>query len=215
MASAGPERPRLWASIGEGLRFVVEDRVLLALAASAGLFNLFDGVIFAVYILYATRQLAIPPALLGAIIAGGGAGGLLGALLVGRVVRRLGAGRALLGGLLLATAGELLIALASGPVGLAAGLLLAAEVIVGLGAAAYGISSLTLRQLVTPAAMQGRVHAVNRTITTGLGPLGALAGGALGQAMGLRAPLIVGALGTLLAAALLLASPVRSARLSA
>jgi len=208
--SARPGALELWTSVARGLRFVVENRTVLALAGSAGLFNLFDGVVFAVYILFATRQLAIPPAVLGTIIAAGGAGGLLGAVAAGRAARHLGTGRALLGAMLVATAGELLIAFAGGPVGLAAALLLVAEVLVGLGAAVFGVNYLTLRQLVTPAPMQGRVHATSRAIVSGLGPLGALAGGVLGQAAGLRAPLIVGALGTLSAAALLLASPVRS-----
>jgi predicted MFS family arabinose efflux permease len=94
----------------------------------------------------------------------------------------------------------------------AAGLLLVAEVVVGAGAAVYGIGSLTLRQVVAPPAMQGRVHAINRTLSNGLVPLGALLGGVLGQTLGLRTPLVVGAAGTLAAAALILASPVRSWR---
>jgi MFS family permease len=200
------------ASVVEGVRLIAGSPLLRALSGSAGLFNLFDGVIFAVYVLYATRQLAIPPAVLGAIFAASGAGGLIGALLAGRVARRLGLGRALLAALLVATAGELLIALAAGPVPVAAALLLAAELIVGFGAATFGVNHVSLRQLVTPASMQGRVHAANRMLGNGLGPLGALAGGILGQAAGLRAPLVVGALGTLVAALWLLASPVRSWR---
>jgi len=168
--------------------------------------------IFAVYILYASRELAIPPALLGVIIAAGGVGGLLGAFVAGWVSRRLTAGRALLAALVVATVGEALIAFASGPLGLTASLLLAAEVLVGLGAAVFSINYLTLRQLLTPVELQGRVHATNRTIITGLVPVGALVGGVLGQLLGLRAPLIVGAAGTLLAAVLLFASPLRTWR---
>jgi hypothetical protein len=111
-----------------------------------------------------------------------------------------------------AAAGEFLIALAGGPVAVAAGLLLVAEVVVGMGASVFAINYLTLRQLVTPAEMQGRVHAASRTVVRGPALLGALAGGVLGQALGLRVPMVVGALGTLLAAALLLGSPVRSWR---
>lgn len=211
-AGTGSGFAAFWQSIGQGLRFMVENRVLLALSAAAGLFNLFDGMIFAVYILYASRELAIPPALLGVIIAAGGVGGLLGAFVAGWVSRRLTAGRALLAALVVATVGEALIAFASGPLGLTASLLLAAEVLVGLGAAVFSINYLTLRQLLTPVELQGRVHATNRTIITGLVPVGALVGGVLGQLLGLRAPLIVGAAGTLLAAVLLFASPLRTWR---
>lgn len=118
--------------------------------------------------------------------------------------------RALLAALLVATAGEALIAFASGPVAVTASLLLTAEILVGLGAAVFSIQYLTLRQLVTPTRLQGRIHATNRTIITGLVPIGALVGGLVGGALGLRAPLIAGAAGTLLAAALLFFSPLRT-----
>jgi predicted MFS family arabinose efflux permease len=45
----------------------------------------------------------------------------------------------------------------------------------------------------------------------GLEPVGAIAGGVLGQLFGLRTSLFVGAAGTLLAVVWLLLSPVRSA----
>jgi len=199
-----------WRSIGEGLRFMLDNRILLVLSAAAGLFNLFDGMIFAVYILYANQQLAIPPAVLGVIIAAGGIGGLLGAFVAGLVARRLSAGRAMLAALVVATAGEALIAFASGPVAVTASLLLSAEILVGLGASVFSINYLTLRQVLTPAELQGRIHAANRTLVTGLVPVGALAGGLIGQALGLRAPLIAGAAGTLLVGVLLFASPLRT-----
>lgn len=47
-------------------------------------------------------------------------------------------------------------------------------------------------------------------LASGLGPLGALAGGVLGQMIGLQATLVLGGLGTLLAALWLGVSPLRS-----
>ena len=44
-----------------------------------------------------------------------------------------------------------------------------------------------LRQGLTPDRLRGRVHATVRVFTTGLVPLGAFAGGLLGEAIGLRA----------------------------
>jgi MFS family permease len=93
----------------EGIRFMVADRRLRALAASAGLFNLFDGVIFAVYVLYATRALGITQVSLGLIFAAGGAGALAGTVLAGRITRKLGLGPALVAAVLVAVAGEVVI----------------------------------------------------------------------------------------------------------
>lgn len=199
----------LAASMTRGLRFIVGDSRLRALAASAGLFNFFDGVIFAVYVLYATRVLGVTQVSLGLIFAAGGAGALAGAVLAGRITRRLGLGPALVTAVVVAVAGEVVIPFALGPPAVAAVTLAAAEVIVGIGAAVFGINNVSLRQTVAPAALQGRVHAASRMVDSGLYPAGALLGGLVGQLWNMRVALFAGALGTMLAAAVILASPVR------
>src|SRR5262249_22762916 len=109
-AVAGPGGRRslrgLAHSMTEGLRFMAADPRLGALAGSAGLFNFFDGVIFAVYVLYATRTLGIAQLSLGLIFAAGGAGALGGAMLAGRITRKFGLGPALVTAVLVAIAGE-------------------------------------------------------------------------------------------------------------
>jgi hypothetical protein len=70
----------------------------------------------------------------------------------------------------------------------------------------------SLRQSVTPSALQGRVHAASRLVDTGLYPAGALLGGLIGQAWSMRAALFARALGTMFAAAMILSSPVRKDR---
>ena len=199
----------LSTSMTEGLRFMVADPRLRALAAAAGLFNFFDGVIFAVYVLYATRALGVTQVSLGLIFAAGGAGALTGAVLAGRITRRLGLGPALVSAVLIAVAGEVVIPFALGPPAVAAVMLAAAEVVVGIGAAVFGINNVSLRQTVAPAALQGRVHAASRMVDSGLYPAGALLGGLVGQLLNMRAALFAGALGTTLAAVVILVSPVR------
>ena len=63
-----------------------------------------------------------------------------------------------------------------------------------------------------PAGASRRVSATVRVLTSGVVPLGALAGGLLGEAIGLRATVLVGASGVLLAFLWVLLSPVRSLR---
>jgi hypothetical protein len=73
----------------------------------------------------------------------------------------------------------------------------------------YDINATSLRQAVAPARVIGRVNAFNRMLDLGFTLLGILLGGAIGQTVGLRPALFIGA-GAMLAAALwLLASPVR------
>jgi hypothetical protein len=65
---------------------------------------------------------------------------------------------------------------------------------------------------VPPDPLQGRVNATFRVIVWGVSPIGALMGGLLGEAVGLRATLLIGALGVFLEFGWVLFSPVRSLR---
>src|SRR5262249_8841758 len=55
-------RPHLATEIGDGLRIVLRHPILRTLAVGSGLFNLFDSVLLAVYVLYLTRVLGVAPA---------------------------------------------------------------------------------------------------------------------------------------------------------
>ncbi|HEX4214369.1 MAG TPA: MFS transporter [Candidatus Dormibacteraeota bacterium] len=201
------------ASIGEGLRYVAADPLPRAVAGTSAIFNLFDGVIFAVYVLYVTRDLHLDALALGLIFAACGVGGLAGALLARRLEARLTAGPTLICGIALATAGELLIPFAGGPEALAVSVLTLAEFAVGVGVTVWLINSVSLLQVHIPNSLQGRVNGTMGIAWSGLEALGAVVGGVLGQMAGLRAPLIVGAAGTSLALLWLVLSPVRSAHL--
>jgi hypothetical protein len=71
------------------------------------------------------------------------------------------------------------------------------QVLFGLGAVAYNITQISLRQAITPERLQGRMNAAMRWIVWGTIPLGSLAGGAIATAYGLKAALWVGAIGGL------------------
>jgi MFS family permease len=65
-----------------------------------------------VYLLFATRDLALGPAAIGIIAGVGGAGSFLGAAVAGRVIARLGIGQTMLLGMAGFTVGNALIPLA-------------------------------------------------------------------------------------------------------
>ena len=75
-----------------------------------------------------------------------------------------------------------------------------------------GSHQTSLRQAVTPERLRGRVNASYAFLTSGVRPFGALLGGVLGQRVGLSPTLTVGALGILVAAAWITASPIRAIR---
>ena len=83
--------------------------------------------LFALYVLYATRRLGLSPVLLGGILSVGSLGALLGALLAGRIARRYGVGPTLVGAMLLGHLGTLLIPLVTTPLIVVVPLLVVAQ----------------------------------------------------------------------------------------
>ena len=179
---------RFWAELREGLRFVRANRLLVALAASAGAWQMCHNAALVVNILYATRSLGLSEQWIGLSYTGLGIG-TVGASLIGdRISRRIGPGPCLTLGFGLCGLGWTLLALTPpGRWGVAA--FVANLVLFGLGAVFIFINFISLRQAVTPAPMLGRMTSTMRClILIPAGP-GALIGGWLGEHLGLRAAL--------------------------
>jgi MFS family permease len=204
------EQPGLRSELGEGMATVFKSPLLRAIAGSTATTNLFSNATFAVFILYATRDLAIGPAALGFILAALGPGALLGALLASHLARRLGPGPTIVGAILVGGTGWLLIPLANGPPSVAAAMLAAGFFVVGLGGPIYNINQVSLRQALTPRRLLGRMNATMRFLVWGTMPIGSLLGGYLGTTIGLRPTLAVAAVGSSLAFLWVFLSPVRA-----
>ena len=105
----------------------------------------------------------------------------------------------------------LLIPLAHGSVAACSAFLIAAQ-LGDLAWPVYTISERSLRQAITPNHLLGRVNSSMHLLFHGVLPLGALAGGAIAQAVGMRRALLIGAIGVLLSTLWLVFSPVRRLR---
>ena len=207
------EQPPVWRDAVAGLRLVLAHPLLRATAASTATWSFFGSFFGALYGLYVLREVGLSPVLLGVLIGSGGIGALVGAMLVNRVTRRLGIGRTLISALLFMGVVSVLVPLAAGfDKGIAAVLLLVSQMVGDVAVAIYLISELSLRQAVTPDEKLGRVNASFAFIVGGIGTLGLLTGGLLGQAVGLRPALAIAIAGTMLASLWLVFSPVRRLR---
>jgi len=200
---------RVREEIGEGVRWVWRHPVLRPLTGATGILAFFNSLLEAVYLLYLTRHLALAPATLGVIFALGGIGFLLGAVAAERVARRVGVGRTLILALALVGLADLAVPLVGGPPQLIAPVLIGAQLCFGVALTIFKVIAASLRQGSTPDRLQGRMNATVRLLVEGLTPLGALAGGVLGQGIGLRLTLLAAVGGELLAALWLLCSSVR------
>jgi predicted MFS family arabinose efflux permease len=202
----------VWHEIGKGLRLVIGNPSLRAIAGCFSTLSLFNSALETIWLLYLTRNLEIAPGLLGLISACGGVGFLVGALLPNKVARRFGLGPSIIGGVLLLALSDLLTPLAGGSILAIVVMLTASQFFFGIGLTIFDVGQTSLRQIATPDHLQGRVSATMRVIGLGIAPLGGLLGGALGETIGPRATLLVAALGEILSVTWLLLSPLRSLR---
>ncbi|HEX6539581.1 MAG TPA: MFS transporter [Candidatus Dormibacteraeota bacterium] len=187
---------------------VARHPVLRALGGCVGTFNLFSSMAVAIYVLYVTTVLGVTPALLGLITAVGGIGALAGTTFVVYAGRRASSGRVITGAILLSALGTATIAAARGTSVLVTVVLTVAQAVVELGVTATVVKVVSLRQAMTPIGEEGRISATMRFLIYGTVPLGALLGGFLGQALGLRTTVLVAAVGESLAPLWIVLSPV-------
>ena len=212
-----PEReahaPRPWRhDLAVGLRFVSGDRLQRAIAGSAATLNFFGSVQLAIVVLYASTELGMTPGLIGLAFAAGAVGALIGAVLAPRVTARIGAGPAILWATVLFPIALAILPLAAPgqPRLVAASIVAASEFVGGIGVMVFDVNSNGLRQAVTPHELMGRTAGAMSFLTQSAKPLGSLAGGALGAAVGLHTTLWLAAAGGLLVIPWTVFSPLRS-----
>jgi MFS family permease len=82
--------------------------------------------------------------------------------------------------------------IAAAGLGLGPAAMVVAFVILGIAAGMFDIAQLTLRQLLTPDRLQGRLNATMRTLFWGPRPLGFLLGGFAGTLFGLIPTIVLG-----------------------
>ena len=210
--AAGIERQSVWADIGEGLQVVFRNPLLRVLVACPSMWNFSWNVLFAVFVLFVTRDLGLSPGFLGVLFAGSGLGSLAGAAVAGRLAQRIGLGPAIVAPPLLSALGALSFALVRGPATLVVPALFVGQLCYGFGVMIFSVNTVSLRQAITPDRLLGRVNATMRFVFQSALPLGAIVGGILGTTLGLRPTLAAGAGGMLLVVVALLLSPVRALR---
>ena len=184
-------------------------RVLLVMTAIGGLFGGFVG---ALYIAFVLRGLGLGPVLLGLGIATGGLGALAGSFLAQPMARRFGVGPAICLSGALSALGTMIVLLApSNAVGGMAALVVSQFLGDAFGVVPLVLAS-SLRQTLLPLNVLGRVGATFRAAGGATAVVGALAGGALGQALGLRQTLLIAIAGLLIGPLIGALSPLRRVR---
>lgn len=203
------QRRSAWHESIEGIRFVLKNPLLRTLAGSAGVCNFFGTFVGTFYAFYVIRELHVSPIILGLLIAAGGLSALIGAWLAERIVRRLGLGLTIGGGLFAYGLIGLPIPLAHGPVSVIVTLLFASQLVGDVAVSIHLITELSLRQMLIPHYLAGRDNTAIQFLTLGVAPFGALLAGIIAEQFGVRFTLFTGICGVIVAGLWLLLSPVR------
>jgi MFS family permease len=199
----------IWQQVSEGLRLTFADPVARALVGSAGVFTCCGNMLSIVLLLYLVREVHLGAGLLGVIFGVGGVSAFLGSLVAERLIQRWGLGRVVIGGLAIYTSTNLVLPLASGPLWLAAGLLVLGQLTDGAHTV-YSVGRASLLQALAPTRALGRLYATMQVVEAGATLAGVALGGALGQMIGPRPTLFVAVAGGLLAPLWLAHSPLRA-----
>jgi predicted MFS family arabinose efflux permease len=177
-----------WRDLKAGVRFVVQNRLLVSLACAVGIWQMCHHAAIVVQILFATRTLGLSEQAVGLSYMGMGGGTIVASVYGNRISRRIGPGPCLVLGFAVCGAGWLMLSFApANAFGVAAFALML--LMFAAGAVLVFINFLALRQAVTPEPLLGRMTSTMRwLILIPAGP-GALLGGWLGEHVGLRASL--------------------------
>jgi MFS family permease len=185
-----PQRPAalrhstLRREITDGLLLVLRDPFLRQLSVFWAVANLALTGYAALLVVFLVRVIGLTPGVVGLLAAIPGIGGILGALITGRVTGRYGTARGLLLSTFAAVPFVLLIPLTwRGP---RLAFYIAGSLVAFTGIAVGNIIIAAFRQSYSPPGMCGRVTATMRFLIFSTSPLGALLGGILGTWLGIR-----------------------------
>jgi MFS family permease len=197
--AAGRGLASMRRDLREGLAWLWQHADIRDVTLAAGVISAMDAAWFAVLVLYVIEILHQRPGAYGLLLAIGALGGIATGGLGARVSGRLGARRSLL------LAGIVMAATQAG-LGLTSDVAVAAVMLFASSAAwaLFNLTAVTMRQRRVPAEMLGRISSLYGTVTRGAEELGAIGGGVLAVAAGIRAPMLAGAV-PLLAVTVLLA----------
>ena len=184
------ERPaeRGWrAQLVAGLRWVVQQRVILENTLSAVVLNIVYAAVTAVFVFYAQHELHFDAARTGLVLGLAGIGPIGLAAIAPTLRRRFTLGQLMLGELLVT--GPLLALLDVAPLLPAASAFLLVAVSLGFAFGVAVLGRIVFRsyvQAAVPPPLLARVNASMRVVAWGGVPIGAFAGGTLTQLIGVR-----------------------------
>jgi ENTS family enterobactin (siderophore) exporter len=208
-AEARPERTHILEDVREGIRFVAHQPTLRAVLALWTTVSVITAGFTSVLIYYVTVDRGLGEAVVGVVLSAFAMGSLSGSILAARLAPK-AVGRVMLGGAVIFGLATLLL------VGTPVPVMVLAAFLAGVINANVLVAYISLRTMLSPDALLGRVGATARTLSIGLSPIGSLTAGiALDAVGGTTTMIAIGSLLLLVGGGFALRPAVRRARLAA
>jgi len=207
-AEEPPGAPHESGGLLSGARWIRQNAIIRAELLGVATLNLFNFMFFALFVLYATRELGVRPATLGIVLGAASVGTLLGSFVTARISRRFGVGPSFIAGCFLFPAPLLLVPAASGPHWLVLAFLFVAEFTSGVGLMLLDIMAGSISAGTVPVPLRSRVSGAFGLVNNGVRPLGTSLGGLLGATIGVRPTLWIATAGALLGLLWFIPSPI-------
>ncbi|MFF5207347.1 MFS transporter [Streptosporangium sp. NPDC000396] len=186
-AEAVSDRPaNLRREIGEGVRWLWNHKALRGITLIGTLSAGMNQAAMAVLVLFVVDVLRLPAAAFGWFALASGAGGVAGGLVAPVLVRRWPRAAVMAVAMTVSGAGFTLAGLFP-----STAMLAIVSTLVGGSLLVWNVLIMSVRQTLIPAHLFGRVLGVIRTLLWGLIPVGALGGGLLAGAFGLRTVFVI------------------------
>ena len=195
---AGPTATGMVRQIRDGLRVVVRHATLRPIAAATCAYQFSFTALTTVYLLFLTRTLDLPSAVVGLVLASFGPGVLIGSLFSAYLPRRFGYRSVVVYAALSSDVVMLITSTLHCSTVTTVAALIVINIVYGALSQSVDVAVTALRQLSTPLPFQGRVATTINFLGLGLTPLGALLGGALAGSVGVRTALLVATAGRFL-----------------
>ncbi|WP_158076828.1 MFS transporter [Wohlfahrtiimonas populi] len=177
----------------EGWSFIQHNRYLSAILWVSAIFNVSWFMIQGIFVAYAMQELSVSAQSIGLIIGIYGVGMFMGAMSIQWLMNYLSLGLMIVLGPLGGFLGALMILLSSYFPNII--FLYAGHFLLGAGPAIWVVTTLSLRQVLTPQAMMGRVTSLIFTVTAGARPIGAMLSGIVAMYLGVEVCLWIAVIG--------------------
>lgn len=172
----------VFASMHEGMRYVLSHKILRLLAFNTGFVNISLQAVNTVFVLFVTKAIKAPEWTFGFLTTATAVGGLIGAVVIEKAKTRFGIANCLRGAIVV-----LPISILITPLFMNIWMVAFAQFLLGINLSSWAVLAVSYRQSIVPPQLMGRANAFYRLMAWGSLPLGSLLGGAVVARFGFTA----------------------------